>query len=220
VSLTLTCDAILFDLDGVLVDSHAVVERTWRRWGEKHGLDGAQLVRRAHGRRTIETVREVAPHLDLDEEVRWLAETELSDFEGIVALPGAAIVLRTLRDTEWAVVTSGGRELARRRLEYAALPVPEILIAAEDVQSGKPSPEGYLIAASRLGVDPSRCVVIEDTPPGIQAGRLAKAQTVALATTFPRADLTGADVVAESLAGVKIERSTDQLILHVAHDRR
>lgn len=220
VILTLTCDAVLFDLDGVLVDSRAVVERTWRRWGEIHGLDGSQLVRRAHGRRTIETVREVAPHLDMNEEVRWLATAELSDFGGVIALPGAATALDALNEGEWAVVTSGGRDLARRRLECASLPVPRILVAAEDVQAGKPSPEGYVAAAMRLGVDPSRCVVVEDTPPGLEAGRLANARIVALATTFPHTDLTRADAVAKSLAAVKIGHSSDGLILRIAHDKR
>jgi sugar-phosphatase len=162
------------------------------------------LVRRAHGRRSVETVREVAPTLDSDEEVQWLAAAELSDFDGVVALAGAADALAALSDAQRAIVTSGGRELARKRLLHVGLPVPAILVAAEDVSEGKPSPEGFLAAASKLGVHPSRCVVTEDTPAGIQAGRGAGCRVVALTTTFPKASLHDADVVVESLADLQI----------------
>ena len=212
-SASLHCQAILFDLDGVLVDSHAVVERTWHRWIERHGLDVPDIVRRAHGRRSIETVREVAPQLSADDEVQWLAAIELGDFDGVVALPGAASILDTLRQGEWAVVTSGGRELARRRLEHAYLPVPDILIAAEDVAVGKPAPDGYLMAASHLGCDPSHCVVIEDTPAGIQAGRHSGARIVALTTTFSRTPLVGADIIVNDLSHLRFERTTSALLV-------
>jgi sugar-phosphatase len=203
-SAVLNCDAVLFDLDGVLVDSRAVVERTWRRWAEVRGVRDPDLVRRAHGRRSVETVREVAPTLDSDEEVRWLAAAELSDFDGVVALPGAAVALAALSDAQRAIVTSGGRELARKRLLHVGLPVPAILVAAEDVSEGKPSPEGFLAAASKLGVHPSRCIVLEDTPAGIQAAHGAGCRIVALTTTFPKASLPDADVVVESLADLQI----------------
>lgn len=211
----LRCEAILFDLDGVLVDSHAVVERTWRRWTERHAIHVPDIVRRAHGRRSIETVREVAPQLDADEEVRWLAEAELGDFDGVVALPGAGSMLEVLREGEWAVVTSGGRELARRRLMHANLPVPVVLIAAEDVAVGKPAPEAYLMAAARLGRLPSNCVVIEDTPAGIQAGRQSGARTVALTTTFPITALAGADVIVNNLSHLVVQRTNSALAIHV-----
>jgi sugar-phosphatase len=209
VSAVLNCDAVLFDLDGVLVDSRAVVERTWRRWAELRGVRDPDLVRRAHGRRSVETVREVAPTLDSDEEVRWLAAAELADFDGVVALPGSAESLTALSDTQRAIVTSGGRELARKRLLHVRLPVPAILVAAEDVSEGKPSPEGFLAAASKLGADPSRCIVIEDTPAGIQAARGAGCRVVALTTTFPKASLHDADVVVKSLADLQIIRAKD-----------
>jgi sugar-phosphatase len=203
-SAVLNCDAVLYDLDGVLVDSRAVVERTWRRWAEVRGVRDPDLVRRAHGRRSVETVREVAPTLDSDEEVRWLAAAELSDFDGVVALPGAADALAALSDAQRAIVTSGGRELARKRLLHVGLPVPAILVAAEDVSEGKPSPEGFLAAASKLGVHPSRCIVLEDTPAGIQAAHGAGCRIVALTTTFPKSSLPEADVVVESLADLQI----------------
>ena len=173
------------------------------------------LVRRAHGRRSLETVRDVAPHLDPDLEVQWLAEVELADFVGVVALPGADAALRVLRAGEWAVVTTGGRELARRRLTHASLPIPPILVAAEDVGEGKPAPDGYRLAAQQLGIDPSRCVVIEDTPAGIESGRRARAPVLALSTTFPKLALASATIVAGSLADVQIQRAEGALILHV-----
>jgi sugar-phosphatase len=211
----LRCDAILFDLDGVLVDSRAVVERTWHRWAALREVKDSELIHRAHGRRSIETVREVAPHLDAEQEVKWLAAMELSDFDGVRALPGAASALDALRGNQWAVVTSGGTELARRRMAHANLPVPVILVAAEDVSQGKPAPDGYQRAAERLAVDPSTCVVIEDTPAGIQAGRLARARVIALSTTFQEVALVGADVVANSLADVKIQSSASGVLLEV-----
>ena len=207
----LPCEAILFDLDGVLVDSHAVVERTWRRWTERHAIYVPDIVHRAHGRRSIETVREVAPELDADEEVQWLASVELGDFDGILALPGAASILGALREGEWAVVTSGGRELARRRLMHANLPLPDVLIAAEDVAIGKPAPDGYLMAASRLALRLSQCIVVEDTPAGIEAGRRSGAWVIALATTFPRTALAGADEIVNTLNDLNLQRLTSGL---------
>jgi sugar-phosphatase len=119
-------------------------------------------------------------------------------------LPGAADALPALSDAQRAIVTSGGRELARKRLRHVGIPVPAILMAAEDVTEGKPSPEGFLAAASKLGVHPSRCIVIEDTPAGIQAARRAGCRVVALTTTFPKASLHDADVVVGSLADLRI----------------
>jgi sugar-phosphatase len=165
------------------------------------------LVQRAHGRRSVETVREVAPGLDSDAEVRWLAAAELSDFDGVVALPGSANALAALSNAQRAIVTSGGRELARRRLLHVGIPVPAILVAAEDVREGKPSPEGFLAGASKLGVEPSRCIVIEDTPAGIQAARRAGSRVVALTTTFPESSLQEADVVVASLEDLRISRT-------------
>jgi mannitol-1-/sugar-/sorbitol-6-phosphatase len=215
VPVVLSCEAILFDLDGVLVDSHKVVERTWRRWIARHGIDAPDIVQRAHGRRSIETVREVAPELNADDEVRWLTDAELGDFDGVVALPGAEALLDALRAGEWAVVTSGGRELARQRLAHANLLLPDVLIAAEDVAIGKPAPDGYLKAARELGRHAAKCLVIEDTPPGIQAGRAAGAHTVALTTTFPSVALGGADMIVEHLDFLKLQRSEAALLISI-----
>ena len=195
---------MLFDLDGVLVDSHVVVERTWQRWMLSRSLQVPDIVRRAHGRRSLDTVRDIAPHLDPETEVQWLAEAEQADLDGVVALPGAAAALGALAEGQRAIVTSGGRVLARLRLEHVGLPVPEVLVAAEDVREGKPSPEPYVVAARRLGVDPSRCVVFEDTPAGVEAGRAAGATVIGIATTFPSDALRAASTVVASLADLDI----------------
>jgi sugar-phosphatase len=173
------------------------------------------IAQRAHGRRSVDTVREIAPHLDPEAEVQWLADAELNDFEGLVVLPGAATVLASLPENRRAVVTSAGRELARRRLEHAKLRVPRVLVAAEDVRQGKPSPDGYLAAARQLGVQPSRCIVVEDTPAGVASGRTAGATVIALATTFPRKSLQAATYVVDSLDEILIAKSGDSLLIQI-----
>ena len=210
----LACRAVLFDLDGVLVDSHRVVERTWQRWLDHHGLRIPGIVGQAHGRRSIETVIDVAPQLDAEAEVRWLAEAELADTEGLVALPGARDALAALPDLRCAIVTSAGRALATLRLNHVGLPVPGILLAAEDVREGKPAPECYRRAAARLDLDPAECVVVEDTPAGIEAGRAAGARVIAVATTFPASALMRAAVVVASLADVRIASTCSHVHLH------
>jgi sugar-phosphatase len=207
------CRAILFDLDGVLVDSRAVVERTWQRWAAARGFPSVDLARRAHGRRSIDTVQEFAPDLDPDEEVRWLAAAELADTEGLAQLPGALVALAALTDDERAVVTSGGGALATLRLTHTGLPVPRVLVAAEDVMSGKPDPEGYLAAARRLQVDPRDCVVFEDAPPGVEAGLAAGATVIAVSTTFPVDALHTASAVVESMAAVHLSRSGEEVVV-------
>jgi sugar-phosphatase len=189
----LRCRALLFDLDGVLADSTASVEAHWRRWAAGHGLDPDAILHVVHGRRAIDTIREVAPALD--------AERELA------ALPGAAELLPRLAAGSWAVVTSGMRAVALARLRASALPEPPLLVAAEDVGRGKPDPEGYLAAAARLGRSPAECVVFEDAPAGVAAARAAGMRCVALASTYPTADLAAADLVVPSLAGVRVEAS-------------
>ena len=198
----LRCRAVLFDLDGVLVDSEQVVVRTWNRWAARHRLDIPDLVRRAHGRRSIDTVREVAPQLDAMTEARWLEGIESSDADGLARLPGAAELFQAIPPDRRAVVTSGGRALAGFRLASVGFPSPAVLISADDVQRGKPAPDGYLLAAERLGVAPAECIVIEDTPPGIAAGRAAGATVLAVATTFRERELDRAHVVVSSLAAV------------------
>jgi sugar-phosphatase len=201
--------ALLFDLDGVLADSTASIEAHWRRWAARHALDPYALVRLVHGRRAVDTIRAVAPHLDPDEELAALVAAEASDMAGVVAAPGAAALLARLPVAAWAVVTSGVRAVAEARLRASGLPLPPVLVAADEIAHGKPDPEGYLTAASRLGWPPPSCVVIEDAPAGIAAARAAGMGCVALTTTHAAAVLRGADLVVPSLAELRVERTSD-----------
>jgi sugar-phosphatase len=187
--LTLECEAVLFDMDGTLVDSNACVEATWRAWAARHSLDADALIRIGHGRQNHETLRLVAPHLETPQELASLAAAEENCREGIVEVPGARELLERLPPERWAVVTSAWRRLATIRLECARLPVPPVLVTADQVARGKPDPEGYLLAAARLGVDPTRCVVVEDSPAGIEAAKAAGMRVIGIATTFSRPQL-------------------------------
>jgi sugar-phosphatase len=211
--MDLRCRALLFDLDGVLVDSRRSVERTWRRWAGRHGLAPEALLAVAHGRRTRDTLKAAVPHLDPGPEVEWLDAAELEDLEGIVAVPGASRLVGSLPPEVWAIVTSCGRELARRRLQRAGVPAPPLTVTSEDVAHGKPAPDGYLLAASELGVAPAECVVFEDAPPGIAAARAAGARVVALATTHAPELLAGSDAVIRDLTSVVVTPDAGGLLV-------
>ncbi|GHO68343.1 haloacid dehalogenase [Ktedonobacter sp. SOSP1-52] len=198
------CDAILFDLDGVLVDSTACVERLWYQWAIRHGLDAQEVIACAHGRRTVDTMRAVAPTLAIEEEARRMEQAEIEDTQGLVSITGAADLLTSLAPSQWAVVTSGSRALATTRLRAVGLPLPLIFITAGDVAQGKPHPEGYLKAASLLGVTPQRCVVIEDAPAGIQAALKANMTAIAVASTHQPSELQAARVCVPSLAALHV----------------
>jgi len=209
-------DAVLFDMDGVLVDSRAVVERTWRRWAERHDLDADRLFRTVHGRRTSEALADIAPGMDIATETAWLDAAEFDDLEGITAVPGAAALVDALPDGRWGVVTSAGRELAQKRLRAAGLPAePPVLITSADVERGKPAPDGYLQAAGDLGVRPGDCLVFEDARPGIAAAKAAGAQVVALTTTAPSGELRAADVVIDDLRRVRVDHEGDQIVIRI-----
>jgi mannitol-1-/sugar-/sorbitol-6-phosphatase len=188
--------AYLCDLDGVLVDSLAVVERTWRWWAGSHGLDPEAFVN-DHGRTTLETIARLAPDFDAQAEAKRIEEHEVNEVDGLRALPGAATMLG--RPEPVAVVTSGGRRLAEARLRASGLPIPRVLISADAVRRGKPDPEPYLLAASALEVSPAECIVFEDSPAGVRAGRAAGMHVVALTTTLAASELTEADEIVANL---------------------
>ena len=203
----LECDAVLFDLDGVLVDSALCVERHWRRWAAEHHLDRDEIMRVAHGRPTVETIRLVAPHLPAEEEAARLDAGEAFDTDGVMAIDGAAQLVRSLPPDAWAIATSGTRDTAMTRLRHTRLPVPAVLITADEVKRGKPSPEAYLLAAAQLDVRPERCVVVEDAPAGVSAARAAGMRVIAVATTHSHIELGEADIRAERLVDIQISRS-------------
>jgi sugar-phosphatase len=198
------CAAILFDLDGVLVDSTRSVDRQWRAWARQKGVDGDKVMAIAHGVRTIEVIRAVAPHLDADAEVWELENREADDQEGVDIMPGAIELVRSIPEGRWGVVTSGTRLLASARLRFGGLPVPKILVTAEDVTNGKPHPEPYLKGAERMGVNPAECLVIEDAPAGIQAARAGGMKVVGITSTYAAAKLKEADFVVQRLLQIQV----------------
>jgi sugar-phosphatase len=197
--------AVLFDIDGTLVDSTPVVERSWRTWAQEFGVDADELMRVCHGRRTEDTVADFVTPQRRAAAVARLQALELADFDGVTALPGAQQLLEELPRRRWAAVTSGERPLMTARLEAARLPIPDILICAEDVAAGKPSPEGYLQAAAGLGFDASQCVVVEDAPAGIAAGLAAGAQVLAVTTTHDADQVSSANVIVADLSYVRMK---------------
>lgn len=205
------CDAILFDLDGVLVNSTQVVERQWGRWANRNQIDLVQLMAIAHGRRAIEIIQMVAPHLNSLAEAAGLAAAEAADTEGLLVYEGAHRLLTTLPATAHAIATSGTLDVASARLAFAGLPTPAVFVTSDDVQRGKPNPDPYLLAAARLGIPANRCLVFEDAPAGIEAGLAAGARVIAVASTHHKAELSRATAIVDRLADV-------QLTIHAGTD--
>lgn len=194
---------ILFDLDGVLVDSRPLIEEIWRRWATQRGLDASRFIEIAHGRRTSETLREAAPDLDIGAETAALDAMEEAATEGLVPIPGALDLLGSLEPGSWAIVTSGSRAVATLRLCTAGLPIPAVMVTGDEVRFGKPHPEPYLRGAERTGVPPQQCLVVEDAPAGVLAGKAAGMRVVAVTTTHERAMLVAADRVFGTLGEVQ-----------------
>ena len=201
-----TCKAILFDLDGVLADSTAVVDRVWRVWADERGLDGDAIMHVAHGRPSAEIIREFAPDLSVQAEVEILENREAVDLSGVVGIEGAAELVLSLPRTSWAVVTSGTNTVAEPRLAAVGIPQPPVLITADDIVDGKPDPEGYLAAAAALQAPAAGCMVIEDSPAGLEAARRAGMRTIGVTTTFPAESLTPVDALVSSLKAVRLDR--------------
>lgn len=198
-----SCSAILFDLDGVLLDSTRVVAEQYTRWALEHGLDPDEVMKAAHGVRTIEVVRRVAPQLDAEAETRKIEEREAAA-DGIVAVPGAVALLNSIPRGRWGVVTSGTRFLATTRMKKFGVPIPDVLVTADDVKHGKPDPEPYRRGAELLGVDPATCLVVEDAPAGIRAAHAAGMRVISLPTTYAREQLHEADVVVSVLSEIRV----------------
>jgi len=199
-----SCSAILFDLDGVLCDSTRAVDREWREWAARKGVDGDAIMAIAHGVRTVEVIRRVAPHLDADAEAAAIESHEAIDHRGVVVMPGAIDLVKSIPAGRWGVVTSGTRPLATNRLQYCGLPVPEVLVTSDDVTNGKPHPEPYLRGAAGLGLRPAECLVIEDAPAGIQSARAGGMRVIGLASTYAADKLEAADNVVQSLGKIQV----------------
>jgi len=192
VMISTRCSALLLDLDGVLIDSTPAVSRVWRRWALEHGFDPEQVVKMAHGRPSRRTISDFLPQADVQKEDRIVERMEIEDLKGVVALPGARELLHTLPPDRWTIATSCTRALAHVRLSAAGLPIPATMVTSSDVRVGKPDPEPYLRAAANLSLAASDCVVVEDVPAGIRAGKAAGARVIAFTTTMALDELQGA----------------------------
>jgi mannitol-1-/sugar-/sorbitol-6-phosphatase len=199
--------AVLFDKDGVLLDTMAMIRSAWTDWAIKRGIDADEVMASIH-MTAYELLARFAPAADPVTEIREIAAMQAVLEPSISAFPGAAELLRTTPEDAWAIVTSARREPATRHLTAAGLPVPRVLISAEDTPRGKPDPSGYILAAQRLGARPRDCIVVEDVPAGIRAGRAAGMFVIAVATTHPAGDLGDADAILPSLSALQA-RSED-----------
>lgn len=204
-------DAVLFDLDGVLVDSTATVERHWREFAARHALDASDLLRGLHGRRMVDIIAGALPTLtpsELAVEAAWMESREAAGAaSGTLALPGALELTKALAGRSWAIVTSGTAPVANARIAAVGLPRPPVFVTGEDVERGKPDPSPYLLAAARLGVRPQDCLVVEDAPAGLAAGVAAGAVTIGVATSHPAAELGVADHLVDSPLALRVEGS-------------
>ncbi|MBE8475667.1 HAD family hydrolase [Streptomyces justiciae] len=209
VPTVLTARALLLDMDGTLVNSDVVVERCWRRWAERHGLDGDEVMKVVHGRQGYASMALLLPDRPMAQNhadnARMLAE-ETADMDGVVAIPGAQAFLASLAKVPHALVTSADVALSTARMAAAGLALPEVRITAESVGASKPDPEGFLKGAAELGVEPSECIVFEDSGAGITAGRAAGMQVVGVGS---RADFHEPDVVVRDLTQVRVEVGAD-----------
>jgi sugar-phosphatase len=210
--MKIQCRGVLFDLDGVLVDSTPAVARVWAIWANKHGFVPDDVVRQAHGRPSLATIRELLPNGDYDAENREVERGEIEDIADVIPLPGALEILRALPQDRWTIATSCTRRLAEVRIRAAGLPMPKRLITSDDVQQGKPNPEPYIKAAKILGFSAADCIVVEDAPAGIRAGKASGARVLALRTTAADAELieNGANWIVNDLASVRLS-SSDRL---------
>jgi sugar-phosphatase len=212
----LRVDAVIFDMDGVVIDSGDVYARHWRVWGAEHGIDYDTAIAHVHpGRPPVETIRTVAPDLDAEAESRRFNDSldATAGAEVIAAMPGAVALLTSLPAGRWTIATSAFRPIASAWLARAGLPVPEALVTVDDVERGKPAPDPYLRAAELLGVDPRHCLVVEDAPAGITAAKAAGATVLALETTHGPVDLGEADHRTAGLHQVSAHADGNALIL-------
>ncbi|MEU0036191.1 MULTISPECIES: HAD family hydrolase [unclassified Streptomyces] len=212
----LTARALLLDMDGTLVNSDVVVERCWRRWADRHGLDGDEVMKVVHGRQGYASMAVLLPNRPMEQNhadnARMLAE-ETADMDGVVAVPGAEEFLASLAGLPHALVTSADVGLSSARMAAAGLGLPDVRVTAESVGASKPDPEGFLKGAAELGVAPEDCVVFEDSGAGISAGRAAGMRVVGVG---PRAGFHRPDVLVRDLTQIRVERVSDgSLRLHI-----
>ena len=208
------CKGFLFDLDGTLVDSLPVVERSWCKWGDRFGIPHDEILGFIHGKQAITSIRHFMPgrsEEDIQAEFRFLEQIEATDIDGIVALPGALNLLNTLNEAgiPWAIVTSGSIPVAHARHRAAGLPMPKVFVTAEQVKKGKPAPDAYLLGAELLGIPAQQCAVVEDAPAGLLSGLAAGCRTIAVNVPADAPRLDEADLVLTTLESLRNERQAD-----------
>lgn len=215
-TVQIRCKGILFDMDGILISSITSVERSWTKWAHLRGVDPALTRKTAHGRRAIETIAKLRPDLDSEKELKVIEDIEVADNDGLTVLPGVLDLLAALPADRWTVVTSATERLARIRLAAGGIPVPDHLVAAEHVTRGKPHPEPFLTGAALLGVSPKECVVFEDSPSGVKAGRTAGCTVVATTFSLSAEFLEAAHYLLRDLTGIRVESAADQIVLNLS----
>ena len=208
------CKGFLFDLDGTLVDSLPVVERSWCHWADRHGIDHQDVLNFIHGKQAITSLRHFLPgrsEEEIQSEFTYLEQIEAADTDGIVALPGAIELLQHLNEAHipWAIVTSGSIPVAHARHKAAGLPLPEVFVTAERVKRGKPEPDAFLLGAELLGLHPADCVVVEDAAAGVLAGLNAGSHVVAVNVPAGSPRLDEVDFVISSLETLDVHRNSD-----------
>lgn len=209
------CRGVLFDMDGILISSLGSVERSWTKWAGMRGLDPAETVRFAHGRRAIETLSILRPDLDSEAELKVIEDLEIEDNEGLTVLPGVLELLSALPESRWTIVTSATERLARARLAAGGIPAPERLVTANQVTRGKPHPEPFAAGAALLGIPAEDCVVFEDSSSGAQAGRAAGCTVIATTFSHPIESLDAAHYLVADLTAVRAESKGDELSLNL-----
>jgi sugar-phosphatase len=199
------CKGVLIDMDGILISSLASVERSWTKWAILHGIDPALALSVTHGRRAVETIAALAPHLDQQAELKVIEDIEICDNEGLTVLPGVLHLLATLPPSRWTVVTSATERLARVRMAAGGIPVPLRFVTSESVTQGKPHPAPFLAGAALLGFPPEDCVVFEDSSSGAKAGRAAGCTVIATTFSHPIDSLDAAHYLVSDLTGMAAE---------------
>ncbi len=204
--MQITCSAVLFDLDGVLIDSTPAVARVWRQWATERGFNPEEVIHKAHGRPSIATIRDYLPNANHEAENHEIERREIEDIAGVVPLPGTLNFLTQLPIDRWAIVTSCTKPLAEVRIRAAGLPAPRYLLTSSDIVKGKPDPEPYQKGAALLGLTASECIVVEDVPAGIRSGKSAGARVIAFRTTSSEAELrsAGADWILENCGDISL----------------
>lgn len=208
------CDALIFDLDGVLVDSQTVIERHWSDWTRKHGLDPEKTLHATLGMTTVEGIRLIAPDLDAEKEAAIIDRAEAIDTDGVAAYDGAKKLLLAIPKGWWGVATSATRDTATARMQAAGLRIPDVLTSANDVERGKPDPEPYLLTAQLMQIPPESCLVVEDSSGGLKAGLGAGMTVIAVASTHTHKELEMAQAIVMDINDIEISINDPRPEIH------